>query len=179
MSDWLSQPVNWVFSLLALASVYSGLRVVTSQNVIRAALFLVGALASSAGLFLLLSAEFVALTLVLVYIGAVIVLFLFGIMITRAPLGRDVALDHKRRAPAAIVSAALFAVLSWGSLRAFSQMEVAGVGEATDTALLGEALLGRFVIPFEVVSFLLLSALIGGITLARRDLSPAEEREAV
>jgi NADH:ubiquinone oxidoreductase subunit 6 (subunit J) len=100
-------------------------------------------------------------------------------MITRAPLGRDVALDHKRRAPAAIVSAALFAVLSWGSLRAFSQMEVAGVGEATDTALLGEALLGRFVIPFEVVSFLLLSALIGGITLARRDLSPAEEREAV
>jgi NADH:ubiquinone oxidoreductase subunit 6 (subunit J) len=58
-------------------------------------------------------------------------------------------------------------------------MEVAGVGEATDTALLGEALLGRFVIPFEVVSFLLLSALIGGITLARRDLSPAEEREAV
>ncbi|MGH8924196.1 MAG: NADH-quinone oxidoreductase subunit J family protein [Acidimicrobiia bacterium] len=175
VGEWISQPVNWVFALLALASMYSGVRVVTSQNVIRAALFLVGALASSAGLFLLLSAEFVALTLVLVYIGAVIVLFLFGIMITRAPLGRDVALDHKRRAPAVIVSTLLFAVLSWGSIQAFSGMEVAGVGEATDTGLLGEALLGRFVVPFEVVSFLLLAALIGGITLARKDLSPAEE----
>lgn len=180
LGDWISQPVNWVFTLLALASAYSGVRVVTSQNVIRAALFLVGALASSAGLFLLLSAEFVALTLVLVYIGAVIVLFLFGIMITRAPLGRDVALDHKHRAPAAITSIILFAVLSWASIRAFAGREVTGVGDATDTRLLGEALLGRFVVPFEVVSFLLLAALIGGITLARKDLSPAEEeaREA-
>jgi NADH-quinone oxidoreductase subunit J len=181
LADWISQPVNWVFAVLALASAYSGVRVVTSQNVIRAALFLVGALASSAGLFLLLSAEFVALTLVLVYIGAVIVLFLFGIMITRAPLGRDVALDHKRRAPAAITSALLFAVLSWASIQAFAAREVAGVGDPTATSLLAEALLGRFVIPFEVVSFLLLAALIGGITLARKDLSPAEEdaREAI
>jgi NADH-quinone oxidoreductase subunit J len=178
LGDWISQPVNWVFTLLALASAYSGVRVVTSQNVIRAALFLVGALASSAGLFLLLSAEFVALTLVLVYIGAVIVLFLFGIMITRAPLGRDVALDHKRRAPAAITSIILFAVLSWASIRAFAGREVTGVGDATDTGLLGEALLGRFVVPFEVVSFLLLAALIGGITLARKDLSPRRGRSA-
>lgn len=175
MDQWLSQPVNWVFALLALALIYSGIRVVTSQNVIRAALFLVGALASTAGLFLLLSAEFVALTLVLVYIGAVIVLFLFGIMITRAPLGRDVALDHPRRLPAALVSLALFAVLAWGSLRAFAGTEIAGVGESTSTGVLGEGLLGRFVVPFEVVSFLLLAALIGGITLARKDLSPAEE----
>jgi NADH-quinone oxidoreductase subunit J len=181
LGEWISQPINWVFALLALASAYSGVRVVTSQNVIRAALFLVGALASAAGLFLLLSAEFVALTLVLIYIGAVIVLFLFGIMITRAPLGRDIDLDHKRRAPAAIVSAVLFAVLSWASMRAFSGQEVGGVGDATDTGLIGEALLGRFVVPFEVVSFLLLAALIGGITIARKDLSPAEEeaREAV
>lgn len=181
MADWISQPVNWVYLLLALASAYSGLRVVTSQNVIRAALFLVGTLASAAGLFLLLSAEFVALTLVLVYIGAVIVLFLFGIMITRAPLGRDVALDHPNRAVGAAVAIALFAFLAWGSIQAFGTLEVTGVGEPTSTLVLGEALLGRFVIPFEVVSFLLLAALIGGITLARKDLSPAEEeaREAV
>ena len=175
MSEWLAEPINWVFTLLALVLVYSAVRVVTSQNVIRAALFLVGALASTAGLFLLLSAEFVALTLVLVYIGAVIVLFLFGIMITRAPLGKDVSLDHPRRTPAALVSLMLFSVLAWGSIRAFSASKIEGLGETTDTGLLGEALLGRFVIPFEVVSFLLLAALIGGITLARKDLSPAEE----
>lgn len=180
LGDWISQPVNWVYTLLALALLYSGIRVVTSQNVIRAALFLVGALGSTAGLFVLLSAEFVALTLVLVYIGAVIVLFLFGIMITRAPLGRDVALDHPSRAVGAAVAIALFGFLSWGSIQAFGSAEVTGIGDATSTEVLGKALLGRFVVPFEVVSFLLLAALIGGITLARKDLSPAEEeaREA-
>ncbi|MCA1735224.1 MAG: NADH-quinone oxidoreductase subunit J [Actinobacteria bacterium] len=178
IGDWISQPVNWVYLPLALVLVYSGIRVVTSQNVIRAALFLVGALASTAGLFVLLSAEFVALTLVLVYIGAVIVLFLFGIMITRAPLGRDVALDHPSRTVGASVAVALFGFLAFGSIQAFGSTEVQGIGEPTSTEVLGEALLGRFVVPFEVVSFLLLAALIGGITLARKDLSPAEEETA-
>ena len=175
IGDWASQPVNWVYLVLAVLLAYSSIRVVTSQNVIRAALFLVGASAATAGMFLLLSAEFVALALVLVYIGAVIVLFLFGVMITRAPMGRDVALDHPRKALPAIVSLALFGVLSWGSIQAFNSTEIQEVGEPTSTVVLGESLLGRFVVPFEVVSFLLLAALIGGITLARKDLTPAEE----
>ncbi|REK12799.1 MAG: NADH-quinone oxidoreductase subunit J, partial [Actinobacteria bacterium] len=80
-ADWISAPVNWVFLAIGLIVLLSGFRVVTSKNVVHAALFLVGALAGTAGLFLMLSAEFVAWVLVLVYIGAVIVLFLFGIMI--------------------------------------------------------------------------------------------------
>jgi NADH-quinone oxidoreductase subunit J len=174
--DWLSHPVNWAYLVLALILVYSSIRVVTAQNVIRAALFLVGASAAMAGMFLLLSAEFVALALILVYIGAVIVLFLFGVMITRAPMGRDVALDHPRKAVPALVSVILFGVLSWGSIEAFAVTEIEDVGEPTSTVLLGESLLGRFVVPFEVVSFLLLAALIGGITLARKDQTPAEEQ---
>ena len=86
--DWIAEPLNWVFAAVALATVVSGLRVVTSPNVVHAALFLVAALAGTAAVFLLLAAEFLAWVLVLVYIGAVIVLFLFGIMITRAPTGR-------------------------------------------------------------------------------------------
>ena len=94
--DWIAEPLNWVFAVVALATVISGLRVVTSPNVVHAALFLVAALAGTAAVFLLLAAEFLAWVLVLVYIGAVIVLFLFGIMITRAPTGRDEAnLDHQ------------------------------------------------------------------------------------
>jgi NADH-quinone oxidoreductase subunit J len=175
LADWAAEPVNWVYAVLAVLLVYSAIRVVTSQNVIRAALFLVGASAAMAGMFLLLSAEFVALALVLVYIGAVIVLFLFGVMITRAPMGRDVALDHQRKALPALVSLVLFGVLSWGSIQAFNTTEIQEVGEPTSTVVLGESLLGRFVVPFEVVSFLLLAALIGGITIARKDLTPAEE----
>jgi NADH-quinone oxidoreductase subunit J len=175
---WISEPVNWVYLAIGAAVLVAGFRVVTTQNVVRAALYLVATLAGSAGLFLLLSAEFVAWVLVLVYIGAVIVLFLFGIMITRAPMIRDVGLDNPKARPlAAIVSLVLFGVLSWASLQAFGSTQVQGVGDRTATEILGESLLGRFVIPLELVGFVLLAALIGGITLARRDLSPAEEEE--
>lgn len=175
---WIGQPVNWVYLALGAAVLVSGLRVVTSKNVVHAALFLVATLAATAGLFLLLSAEFVAWVLVLVYIGAVIVLFLFGIMITRAPTMVDPSLDNRKARPgAAVISLALFAMLSWTSLLAFGATEVMQVGVPTGTDVIGLSLLGRFVVPFEVVSFLLLAALIGGITLARRDLTPAEEAE--
>jgi NADH-quinone oxidoreductase subunit J len=150
--------------------------VVTASNVVHSALYLVGALAGTAGLFLLLSAEFVAWVLVLVYIGAVIVLFLFGIMITRAPTGLDEGLDSDRKAWPAILSVAVFVLLAWTGVDSFGG-QVLESGTGTSTEVVGEALLGRFVIPFEVVSFVLLAALIGGITIARRDLTPAEETE--
>ena len=176
-ADWISQPVNWVFLAIGLAVLFSGFRVVTAKNVVHAALFLVGALAGTAGLFLLLSAEFVAWVLVLVYIGAVIVLFLFGIMITTAPTGFDVGLDSDQKVFPALLAAAVFAMMAWASIDAFGTELLATTGTPTSTELIGESLLGRFVIPFEVVSFVLLAALIGGITIARRDLTPAEEEE--
>lgn len=174
---WISEPVNWVFAVIGLLVLVSAFRVVTAKNVVHAALFLVAALAGTAGLFIMLSAEFVAWVLVLVYIGAVIVLFLFGIMITRAPTGYDEGLDSDRKAWPALLSVAVFVAMAWTSIEAFSSSEVVTTGAGTSTDLLGEALLGRFVIPFEVVSFVLLAALIGGITIARRDLTPVEEEE--
>jgi len=176
-SDWISEPVNWVFLAIGLAVLICSYRVVTTKNVIHAALYLVGALAGSAGLFLLLSAEFVAWTLVLVYIGAVVVLFLFGIMITRAPTGLDEGLDSDHKFWPALLSLALFGTLSWGTIDAFGAEPIITTGDPTVTEILGEAILGRFVIPFEIVGFVLLAALIGGITIARRDLTPVEEEE--
>jgi NADH-quinone oxidoreductase subunit J len=175
--DWISAPVNWAFTIIGLVVLVSGFRVVTSRNVVHAALYLVGALAGTAGLFLMLSAEFVAWVLVLVYIGAVIVLFLFGIMITRAPTGLDEGLDSDHKVLPAVLALAMFLMMAWASLDAFGAQVIASTGEPVPTEILGEALLGRFLIPFEIVSFVLLAALIGGITLARRDLSPAEEEE--
>ncbi|MGD2102664.1 MAG: NADH-quinone oxidoreductase subunit J [Acidimicrobiia bacterium] len=176
-ADWIAEPVNWAFIVIGLAVLVSAYRVVTAKNVVHAALFLVGALAGTAGLFLLLSAEFVAWVLVLVYIGAVIVLFLFGIMITRAPTGMDEGLDADRKAWPALLSVAVFVVLAWTSVDAFGSSDVVTTGTPVGTDLVGESLLGRFVVPFEVVSFVLLAALIGGITIARRDLTPVEEEE--
>jgi len=174
---WISESVNWVFLVIGLGVLFAAFRVVTAQNVVHAALYLVGALAGTAGLFLILSAEFVAWVLVLVYIGAVIVLFLFGIMITRAPTGLDEGLSADRKLWPALLSLALFVAMAWGSIEAFGADPVTTTGSATATEVLGDSLLGRFVVPFEIVSFVLLAALIGGITIARRDLTPVEEEE--
>lgn len=176
-ADWITESVNWAFALLGLVVLFSGFRVVTAKNVVHAALYLVGALAGTAALFLLLSAEFVAWVLVLVYIGAVVVLFLFGIMITRAPTGLDEGLDTDQKALPAVLSVGVFVMMAWASIDAFGTQLIETTGQPTATEVIGESLLGRFVIPFEVVSFVLLAALIGGVTVARRDLSPAEEEE--
>lgn len=167
-SAWISDARNVAFLVIALVMVAAAIRVVTTPNVVHAALMLVVALAGAAGLFLMLGAEFVAWTLVLVYIGAVIVLFLFGIMITRAPTGRDpVRLDHARRWPAAIVALGTFVTIATVTTMAFEDRPVNGA--VVHTSELGDLLFSRYVIPFEAVSFVLLAALIGGIVLARKD----------
>ncbi len=176
-ADWVAEPVNWVFLAIGLTVLFTGFRVVTSRNVVHAALYLVGTLAGTAALFVLLSAEFVAWVLVLIYIGAVIVLFLFGIMITTAPTGLDERLSSDEKALPALLAGAVFVMMTWASIEAFGSDLLVSTGEATSTEVIGEALFGRFVIPFEVVSFVLLAALIGGITIARRDLTPLEEEE--
>ena len=105
--------MNWyeiVTYLVLFLMFLAGIRVVTTSNVIHAAISLVLALALSAALFLLLSADFVAWVLVLVYIGAVIVLFLFGIMITRAPLGVNAELDNEKKLTPALVSIGIFSL---------------------------------------------------------------------
>jgi NADH-quinone oxidoreductase subunit J len=160
------------FVLLLLLS--TAVRVVTTTNVIHAAVSLVFTLALTAVLFLLLSAEFVALVLILVYIGAVIVLFLFGIMITRAPLGKNAELDNdKNKKAGALIAFSIFLLFSYILINGFSG-EIS-IDQATSTKLLGEILLTKFVFPFEIISFVLLAALIGGITLARKDEALIDE----
>ena len=170
-SDWMSTPENWVFLAIALPTLFGGWRSVTTRNVVHSALYLVAALAGSAGLFLLLGAEFVAWTVVLVYIGAIIVLFLFGIMITRAPLGTETELSHSvaTRVPAAVVAGLMFFILSGVMLDTVGDSLLPEEAGATATADIGNVMFSRFVVPFEVVSIVLLAALIGGIVIARRD----------
>jgi NADH-quinone oxidoreductase subunit J len=176
-SDWIGETENWVFTFFAVIMLISALKVVTTKNVVHAALYLVVTLGGSAGLFLLLGSEFLAWTVVLVYIGAVVVLVLFGIMITRAPLGHETRLSHplRVRVGAAVASFALFVLVGGSMLDAFEDDLIATAGDATRTGEVGQTIFERFVIPFEVVSFVLLAALIGAIVLARKDPSVEEE----
>ncbi len=178
-SDWLTTPENYVYLAISVPMLAASYRVVTSRNVVHAVLYLVVALAASAALFLLLGAEFVAWTVVLVYIGAVVVLFLFGIMITRAPLGLETELSHPRpvKVASAAVSFALFVVIGGAMLSGFDDRALPAASGATRTLEVGRSMFERFVIPFEVVSVVLLAALIGAIVLARRDPDESETQK--
>ncbi len=146
----------------------SAIRVVTTKNVVHAALYLVLVLAGVAGIFILLAAEFLAIVQILVYIGAIVVLFLFGIMLTRAPIGRAPDLDNDQRAIGAVVAMFLFGVLGWILYDGFgdTKLQLREVGRSGDV---GASIFSTFVVPFEVISVLLLAALVGAVVIARRD----------
>jgi NADH-quinone oxidoreductase subunit J len=159
---------NAIFAVLALVMVAAGFRLVTTQNVVRAALFLAIVLAGAAGLFILLLAEFVAWVQVLVYIGAVVVLLLFGVMLTRAPIGRESDLDNDQRWVGALVALFLLGALGAVLVDAFGDDKIE-LGDVQRTAEVSDSIFGTYVVPFEVASVLLLAALVGAVALARRD----------
>ena len=167
---------NITFGILAAAATVSALRVVTTKNVVHAALYLVVVLASIGALFVLLAAEFVAVVQILVYVGAIVVLFLFGIMLTRPELGRSAGLDNDQRVAGAVTALFLLGVLSFVLVDFYGDDKLPEldrtakeISATRGTGAIGDAMFSTYLVPFEVVSVLLLAALVGAIVLARRD----------
>jgi NADH-quinone oxidoreductase subunit J len=159
---------NVVFGILAAVMILSAWKVVTTKNVVRAVLYLVVVLAGAGAQYLLLASEFIFVVQVIVYIGAIIVLFLFGTMLTRAPIGRDTGLDNDQKWLAALTGLFLLGVVLYVLADAFgdTKIHITGVQRTADVA---NSMFGPYLIPFEVVSVLLLAALVGAIAIARRD----------
>ncbi len=164
---------NAFFGFFAAVAVVSAIRVVTTRNVVHAALYLVLVLGSVGATYLLLAAEFVAVVQLLVYIGAIVVLFLFGVMLTRAQIGPELDLDNGQRGIAALVALGLGGLLTYALIDAFRDQELPGLSDADVAARsagdVADSIFSTYLIPFEVVSVLLLAALVGAIVLARRD----------
>ncbi|MBX7159201.1 MAG: NADH-quinone oxidoreductase subunit J [Acidimicrobiia bacterium] len=160
---------NIAFWIIALVMAYAGVRLVTTRNVVHAALYLMIVLAGTAAIFLLLGAEFLGWTQVLVYIGAIVVLFLFGVMLTRATYGESKGLDNDQRVLAATVAVIVFLVFAGAMWKAFGASTEIVLEKSTTVSELGRDLMTNWVLPFEAVSLVLLASLIGAITLARRD----------
>ena len=163
---------NIAFGIVALMMVFGALRVVTTKNVVHAALWLVLVMAGAAVQYLILSAEFVAITQVLVYIGAVTVLFLFGTMLTRAQLGRATDLDNKYKLLGIPVALLLLGTLVYVLIDSFHADKVIDNPKdvpAVSTTQISDSIFKPYLIPFWGLSFVLLAALIGAIVLARKD----------
>jgi len=165
---------TFVFFLFSLFTLGGGLGVVTTRNLMHAALWLILSLFGVAGLFVLLSAPFLAAIQVLVYIGAIAILIVFAVMLTRSLTSlREI---FNRPAASALVSVLLFVFLMigvilpvWGQNGSQANLPVSDV--VASTTDLGVAFVDRnqYVLPFEVASLLLTAAMIGAIVIARDD----------
>jgi NADH:ubiquinone oxidoreductase subunit 6 (subunit J) len=160
------------FAAVGVVAAASGLLAVTTRHVVHAALWLVVCLGSLAGCYLVLGAEFVALVQLLVYVGAIVVLVLFALMLTRAPIGpnAEVSASRLHRVLAGVLGAGVAALL------AAALVPLAGAARPrveTSTSALASQLFGTWVWPFEVLSLLLLVALIAALAVSRVTRPPA------
>lgn len=158
------------FYVLAALTLGSALGVMASRDLFHAVLLLIVTFVGIAGFFVLLSAEFLAMAQVVIYVGAISVLLLFAVLLTPRA-GRNNS-ETQMLAPAALLTVALAAVF----LFVIFDTDWATVSDEPIVAAdeLGNALLGPWVLPFEVASVLLTAALVGSIMLAR---TPEEEAE--
>ena len=189
---WFEQLVFWILSVVAIAG---ALGVVLVRDLFRSALLLAMVFVAIGGLFVLMNAEFLAVVQILIYVGAIAVLFIFAVMLTRDVQQGNA--PNRLQIPAALVSALLLAAMiatavttDWTTLAGagleskgqIAQTQAVGIPDATELAGAGltaaevesvssgglaDLLIGDFVLPFEAVSLLLLAAAIGGLALAR------------
>ena len=171
--------VEIAFVLVGLVVLGAGLLVVTVKNLVYAALWLLVCLGAIAVEYLLLGAELLAWVQILIYAGAVIVLFLFGLMLTKAPIGPTEELDVRHRWPGALVGLGAAGTLVTVIVQAYQHtwFDPLGAVPLGTGGALGAQLFRYWVLPFEVLSVLLLAALVGAIVLSRRQRG-AEEAEA-
>ncbi|MEV0014073.1 NADH-quinone oxidoreductase subunit J family protein [Streptomyces tendae] len=161
--------VEIAFLLVGLVTLGAAVLTVTTRQLVHAALWLVVALGGLAVEYLLLTAEFIAWVQVLIYVGAVVVLILFGLMLTRAPIGRSPDADSGNRWAALTVAVASAVALVWVVVDAFRTTWIDLDGPAAgSTAVTGASLFQNWVLPFEALSVLLLAALVGAIVLSRK-----------
>ncbi|TDA70017.1 MAG: NADH-quinone oxidoreductase subunit J [Clostridia bacterium] len=163
------------FWVLAVITVLSALMVTTMQNLTRGVIFLVFFFLGIGGLYFLMQAEFLALVQVVVYAGAVAVLFAFVIMLTPRVAEREI--KQSLNLGAGFILAALFLALVLSLLLGQPWPELAAPGAGTITlGQLGQALLGEYLLPFELVSVVLLVALVGAVVIAGRNAGRGERK---
>ena len=168
-----------VFVAVGAVTALSALLSVTTKHVVHAALWLLVSLGSLAGAYLVLGQELVGLVQLLVYVGAIVVLVLFALMLTRAPIGPHAEIDTPRwqRIAGAVLGGATTALLASLLLPLFSGA-TADLDSPDDDARpqVAQAVFGTWVWPFELLSVLLLVALIGAFAVSRLVLQPDGDR---
>jgi NADH-quinone oxidoreductase subunit J len=154
------------FGVVAAVLLWSALRVVTSKNLVHAVLWLAVMLMTTAAAYLMLHAPFLAAIQLMLYTGGVLTLMLFGIMLTRRTEGIEVPIESTGRARAAIVAAGVFGLMAT-AITQTPNLATAIEAPKVGARELGKLFLTEHLLAFEVLSLLLLAAMVGAIVIAR------------
>ncbi|HJY82465.1 MAG TPA: NADH-quinone oxidoreductase subunit J [Candidatus Binatia bacterium] len=158
-----------IFYLVAALTLGSALIVALSRNIVYSAFSLLGTFMGVAGLYALLAADFVAVIQILVYVGGILVLIVFAVMLTHRI--DDVAVSNRSvgRLPAALIIGAVGIIMGVGVVAA-RWAQKAEVQVAPTTYGIGDAFLGPYILPFELASVVLLVVLIGAVVVSRKEI---------
>ena len=169
---WATPVLFYLFAAVAAAGAVG---VAASRDIVRSAVWLLFALAGVAGLYFLLDAEFLAAVQLVVYVGGILVLIVFGVMLTSTSLLVRYEPSRTEVATAAVLSAVLLTALTVLAVRARFPLAAETPDAAAGVGPLGQALLGDYLVPFELASVLLLVVLVGAAHVAagrRRNAPP-------
>ncbi len=158
-----------IFYLVSLVVVGSACVVAFSRNIVHSAFSLLGTFGGVAGLYVFLGADFVAAVQVLIYVGGILVLILFAVMLTHRISDVDITNRTVGRIPGLAAVAVFLGILVYAIGRT-DWVKVGEVAFAPTTAVIGNLFLGDYLLPFQIAAVVLLVALIGAITLSRKEI---------
>jgi len=159
---------DFIFYLFAALTVVSALMVISSDNIVRSAFYLLATFFGVSGLYVLLGADFIAVTQIMVYIGGILILLLFGVMLTSNITHVEIKKGMKNIVPAIIGIGVLLGALISMMLNTKWKNELSEIPQTTSYEL-GKLLITDYVLIFEILGILLLIALIGAASMARRE----------
>jgi NAD(P)H-quinone oxidoreductase subunit 6 len=158
-----------VFYLVAIITVGSALMVAFSRNIIYSAFSLLGTFAGAAGIYVFLGADFVAAVQLLIYVGGILVLVLFAVMLTHRITDVEITNRAAGRIPALIITG-VFIYLLIQTVRETPWVKAKELVYQPTTAKIGDLFLDSYLLPFELASLVLLAALIGAVVISRKEI---------
>lgn len=164
-----------IFIILALVTLLSAVAAMSLRNLVHCALSLVVTFAGLAGIYLQLDAQFVGFAQVLVYIGAVAILIVFAILLTRSGEGTDQRVLAPGWLAGIAISSIVFAALGWAVLNSGAIVSKAPPAPEVTVKRIGDALMTQYVLPLEVIGILLTAAMLGAVIIAMKDEKPEDK----
>jgi len=172
-----------IFAIIALVTLVGALKVASTRSIMHAAFWLFPVFAGIAGFYLLLGAQFLAAIQVLIYIGAILVLIVFAVTLTRNPMDANDAQNNRLVVPVSLAAIVLIVALVGAALMTGWKTPLATLNgidvwpgvPVTDIAAIGLVLLQQYLLPFEIASLLLLAAMIAAIVMARKERGAPEQ----